>query len=55
MADIESTALNRFYIPEANHMTTFNPPEPYLIRVKNARVGVCGQVSLACGEFCMYC
>jgi hypothetical protein len=52
MADSESTAVNHFYLPEANHITTFLPPEPYLIRIQNARVAVCGQVSMSCGECC---
>ena len=50
MADTESTTVNHFYLPEANHILSFSPPEPYLIRIKNARVAMCGQVSLSCGK-----
>lgn len=50
MTHFESTAVNHFHLPEANHVTSFSPPEPYLIRISNARVAVCGQVSLSCGK-----
>ena len=50
MADVESTSINHFYLPESNHMTTFTPSIPYLIQFRNARVAVCGQISLSCGK-----
>ena len=64
LLSIHQTTPNYFVIPEADHSTSFVPPTPYLLTVRNALVSVCGQIVYKCGlihttaskryHFCLY-
>eukprot|EP01038_Epipyxis_sp_PR26KG_P010064 gene10064-13524_t len=46
---IDELKPNHFILPEADHNTTNIPPKPWLIRVTNSYVSMCGQIYSRCG------
>eukprot|EP01038_Epipyxis_sp_PR26KG_P010576 gene10576-14206_t len=46
---IDELKPNHFILPEADHSTTNIPPKPWLIRVTNSYVSMCGQIYSRCG------
>lgn len=47
--EITVTQGNGFILPESDHSGTENPPQPYLVKVRDALVSMCGDISMACG------
>ena len=47
--DITEEKGNGFILPESDHSRTEKPPQPYLVKIRNASVSMCGDISMSCG------
>lgn len=46
---INQSIANGFVLPEADHLTWINPPQPWLLSVRESLVTMCGQIVTKCG------